>query len=194
LHEGCLISHKGHIYSASGAWFLDNPIRRWLQPPGELIEKLGVTSEQMVMDFGCGPGYYIIELAKRAKKLVAVDIQTQMLKKAQRKAAKANAQNIRFLQSNGTSIKLEDGSVDMVFLVTVFHEISDSATVLKEFNRILKPAGKLVIVEVIKKGIFPGAPVQNPQTIQAEVIAANFKLQQMQPYKGYGVFFFGKKA
>jgi hypothetical protein len=78
--------------------------------------------------------------------------------------------------------------------VTVFHEIGDSATVLGEFGRILRASGKLVIVEVIKKGIFPGAPVQNPQTIQTEAEADNFKLQQMQPYKNYGVFFFTKNA
>ena len=110
------MSHKGHTYSASGAWLLDNPIRRWLQPPSELIEKLALTSEQTVMDFGCGPGYYTIELAKRAKNIVAVDLQAQMLKKTQMKAAKSNAQNIRFLQSDGTNIKLNDGSVDIIFL------------------------------------------------------------------------------
>jgi 2-polyprenyl-3-methyl-5-hydroxy-6-metoxy-1,4-benzoquinol methylase len=62
-----LMSHKGHTYSAKGAWFLDNPIRRLLQPPNELIEKLAITSEQTVMDFGCGPGYFTIEMAKKPK-------------------------------------------------------------------------------------------------------------------------------
>jgi len=66
--------------------------------------------------------------------------------------------------------------------------------VLKEFSRILKPQGKLIIVEIIKKGIFPSAPVQNPKTLKAEIEAGNFKLEQLQPYKSYGVFFFIKKA
>jgi ubiquinone/menaquinone biosynthesis C-methylase UbiE len=78
--------------------------------------------------------------------------------------------------------------------VTVYHEVGDSQTVLKEFRRILKPVGKLVIVEVVKKSIFPGAPVQNPEALKAEVEAGNFELQQMQPYKNYGVFFFTKNA
>ena len=188
------MSHKGEAYSASGAFFLDNPIRRLIQPPSELIEKLAINPNDVVIDFGCGPGYYTIELAKKAKRVVAVDLSPEMLKKAQNKAEKAGVKNIQFLQSNGTNIQLEDSSVDMILLVTVYHEVGESEAVLKEFNRILKPEGKLIIVEVIKKGIFPGAPVQNPEALKAEIEAGNFKLEQMQPYKSYGIFFFTKKA
>jgi ubiquinone/menaquinone biosynthesis C-methylase UbiE len=188
------MSHKGHPYSASGAFFLDNPIRRLIQPPSELIEKLAINPNDVAVDFGCGPGYYTIELAKKAKRVVAVDLSSGMLKKAQNKADKAGVKNIQFLQSNGTNIQLEDSSVDIIFLVTVYHEVGESEAVLKEFNRILKPESKLIIVEVIKKGIFPGAPVQNPEALKAEIEAGNFKLKQMQPYKRYGVFFFTKKV
>ncbi len=83
------MSHKGEAYSASGAFFLDNPIRRLIQPPSELIEKLAITPNDVVVDFGCGPGYYTIELAKKAKSVVAVDLSSEMLNKAQNKAEKA---------------------------------------------------------------------------------------------------------
>ena len=188
------MSHKGEAYSASGAFFLDNPIRRLIQPPSELIEKLTINPNDVIMDFGCGPGYYTIELAKKAKRVMAVDLSPEMLKKAQNKAEKAGVKNIQFLQSNGTNIQLEDSSVDMILLVTVYHEVGESEAVLKEFNRILKPEGKLIIVEVIKKGIFPGAPVQNPETLKAEIEAGNFKLKQMLPYNRYGIFFSTKKS
>jgi ubiquinone/menaquinone biosynthesis C-methylase UbiE len=188
------MSHKGEAYSASGAFFLDNPIRRLVQPSSELVAKLAVNPNDAVVDFGCGPGYYTIELAKKANRVVAVDLSPEMLKKAQNKAQKAGVKNIQFLQSNGTNIQLENSSVDMVLLVTVYHEVGESEAVLKEFNKILKPQGKLIIVEVIKKSIFPGAPVQNPETLKAEIEAGNFKLEQMQPYKNYGIFFFTKKT
>ena len=100
------------------------------------------------MDFGCGPGFYTIELAKKAKMVVAVDLSPEMLKKAQNKAAKARVKNIQFLQSEGKNLQLDDGSVDTILLVTVYHEVGESEAVLKEFGRILKPGGKLAIVEV----------------------------------------------
>jgi len=165
-----------------------------IQPPSELIEKLAINPNDVVLDFGCGPGYYTIELAKKAKRVVAVDLSSEMLKKARNKAEKAGVKNIQFLQSNGTNIQLDASSGDLILLVTVYHEVGESETVLKQFNRILKPEGKLIIVEVIKKGIFPGAPVQNPEALKAEIEAGNFKLEQMQPYKRYGVFFFTKKT
>jgi ubiquinone/menaquinone biosynthesis C-methylase UbiE len=186
------MSHKGEAYHASGAFLLDNPIRRLIQPPAELLEKLEINSGDVVMDFGCGPGYYTIEIAKKAKAVVAVDLSPVMLEKTQNKAAKAGVKNIQFLQSDGKNIQREDGSVDIILLVTVYHEVGESEAVLKEFSRILKPKGKLAIVEVIKKGIFPGAPVQNPDVLKAEIEAASFKLEQMLPYRSYGIFYFSK--
>jgi len=44
-------------------------------------------------------------------------------------------------------------------------------------------------VEIAKKGIFPSAPIQNPEALKSEVEEGNFRLRQMQPYKSYGVFF-----
>ncbi len=188
------MSRKGEAYSASGAFLLDNPFRRWLQPPSDLIEKFAVGSNDVVMDFGCGPGFFTVEAAKKAKRLIAVDISPEMLSKAQKKVEKAGIKNVEFLQNDGTKIQAQDGSVDLIFLVTVFHEVGESNRVLAEFRRILKPAGRLVIVEIVKKGIIPGAPVQNAKTLATEVEAANFKLRHMQPYKSYGVFFFEKSG
>ncbi len=86
------MSHKGEAYSASGAIFLDNPIRRLLQPPSELIDKFGVGPSDVVMDFGCGPGFLTVEAANKAKRVFAVDLSAEMLKKAQNKAAKSGGE------------------------------------------------------------------------------------------------------
>lgn len=100
--------------------------------------------------------------------VMAVDFSPEMLKKVQKKAAKAGVKNIQFLQSDGKSLQLGDSSVDMILLVTVYHEVGESEAVLKEFSRVLESEAKLIIVEVVKKGIFPGAPVQNPETLKSE--------------------------
>jgi len=61
------MSHKGHPYSAIGAFLLDNPIRRLIQPPSELIEKLVINPNDAVVDFGCGLGFYTMNLQKKPK-------------------------------------------------------------------------------------------------------------------------------
>jgi SAM-dependent methyltransferase len=187
------VSHKGEAHSASKAFFLDNPIRRWRQPPLELIGKLAIHPTDVVVDYGCGPGFFTLELARRAQTVIAIDLSATMLQKAKNKAAKAGARNIRFLQSNGTSLQLENGKVDLILLVTVYHEVGDNETVLRQFRRILKPDGKLIIVEVIKEGSVHGAPVQDPEKLKAEIESAGFRLVEMQPYKKYGILRFTKQ-
>ena len=98
------------------------------------------------------------------------------------------------MQSKGTNIQLEDSSVDLILLVTVYHEIGESEVVLKEFNRILKPSGKLAVVEVIKKGILPGAPVQNPEALKAEFEAGNFEVKQVLPAQKLRHFHLNQKS
>lgn len=68
----------------------------------ELIGKLAIHPTDVVVDYGCGPGFFTLELARRAQTVIAIDLSAKMLQKAKNKAAKAGAQNIRFLQSNGT--------------------------------------------------------------------------------------------
>jgi ubiquinone/menaquinone biosynthesis C-methylase UbiE len=155
---------------------------------------LNIEPSDTVVDLGCGPGFYTIEFAKRAKEVVAVDLQQGMLDKVKAKAKKEGIANVRFLQTDGKSLELSDESADKIVLVTVFHEVAEPEFVLKEFARVLKPNGQLIIVEVIKKGIISGAPVQNPAELQVEIEAGGFRLKKMKPYKSYGALFFGKTA
>ncbi len=194
LMEEQSMSHKGHLFPASRAFLLDNPIRRMVQPPSELVDKLDIKPDYVVVDYGCGPGYYTLEIAKRAKTVFAVDISQAMLKKAKNAADKAETMNIQFVLTDGKNLQLKNDSSDIILLVTVYHEIGESEIILKEFKRILKVTGKLIIVEVVKKGIFPGAPVQNPATIKAEIESNSFILEKMVPYRSYKMFFFSKET
>ncbi len=188
------MTEKGRVYPASHAFFLDSPIRQWLQPPSKLAQTLEIDLADLVVDFGCGPGFYTIEFCKRAKEVIAVDLQQGMLQRARQKADKVGVTNVRFLQTDGKSLKLHDESADKIVLITVYHEVAEPENVLKDFVRILKLNGRLIVVEVIKKGLIPGAPIQNPAVLQLEIQAGGFELEQMKPYSNYGIFFFAKRT
>jgi len=128
------------------AFTLNSRIRRFLQPPDKLISKLGLRRNDVITDFGCGSGFFTIPLARVAAKTIAVDVSPQMLEKAASYAKKSGV-TVEFLRSDGTEIKLEDESVDVILLNHVFHEIDDKPKVLSEFLRIMRPSGRLAIVE-----------------------------------------------
>jgi ubiquinone/menaquinone biosynthesis C-methylase UbiE len=132
---------------------LNNRVRRFLEPPARLISKLDLNASDVVVDFGCGPGFYTIPIAKMAARTIAVDISPQMLKKTGSNAKK-NGVTVELLTTDATSIKLEDQSVDLIFLNHVFHEVVNRRKILSEFLRILKRSGRLVIVERTRGGFF----------------------------------------
>lgn len=125
------------------------------------------------MDFGCGPGFFTIPLAKVAAKTVAVDASPRMLEKTARYAEKNNVA-VELLKSDGTEISLADGSVDLILLVHVFHEVEQKPKALKEFLRILQTAGRLVIVEKTSGGALSG--MFGPPVIEADEVIREMEL------------------
>ena len=72
---------KEETFPAHLSFLLDNPVRRWRDPPARILERLGIGGETVVLDFGCGPGFYTIPFARIARRVVAVDIQPEMLER-----------------------------------------------------------------------------------------------------------------
>jgi ubiquinone/menaquinone biosynthesis C-methylase UbiE len=167
-------------------FLLNNPIRRAISPPNDLISKLAVTQGDVVMDFGCGPGFFTIAFAKIALKTIAIDVSSRMLERTANYAEK-NHVHIELLKSDGTTINLADSSVDLVFLSHVFHEVEDKPRVLKEFLRILRPSGRLAIVEKTRgSSIFSGKfgpPIIKEDEVIDETDRAGFRSVQTIPHR-----------
>ncbi len=129
--------------------------------------------------------FYTIPLARRAGKTIAVDISSRMLEKAASHATK-NEVNVEFMQTDGTHIKLSDGTVDLILLGHVFHEVEDRPGVLDEFFRIIKPSGRLAVVERTHSSSFLsgklGPPVLKVDEIIREIEQAGFKSDQTIPH------------
>jgi ubiquinone/menaquinone biosynthesis C-methylase UbiE len=178
-------NHQTHKpFSDKLAFVLNNPIRRTLYPPERLIATLDLGPNDVVVDFGCGPGFYLIPLAKVAGKAIGIDVSTRMLERAAYHAKKAKVE-VELLQNDGTNIRLPNDSVNLIVLVHVFHEVNDKRTVLNEFRRILKPGGRLAIVEKTRADrISPvafGPPTVDEKKAVHEIQQAGFGLMQAIP-------------
>ena len=170
-------SHQAHRrFPEKLAFTLDSRIRRFIEPPGELISKLDLRRTDVVMDFGCGPGFYTIPLAKTVARIIAVDVSARMLQRTASNARK-NGMIVELLRSDGTDLQLADQSVDLVFLNHVFHEITDRPKALGEFLRILKPKGRLAVVERTRGGLLAGKfgpPIIDEIEVNREIQNAGF--------------------
>ena len=121
------------------------------------ISELGFGSSDHVADFGCGSGYFAIELSKilgPKGKVYAVDIREEPLLKLAALAQNEDRDNIALIlgdieEPNGTHIK--DRLLDGVVMSHVLPQLSVRPKAIQEANRILKPGGKLCVIEWEKK-------------------------------------------
>jgi ubiquinone/menaquinone biosynthesis C-methylase UbiE len=181
-------SHSHKRFPEKYAFLLNNRFRRFLNPPDRLLSTLNLNPGDVVVDFGCGPGYYTIPLAMLTGRAIGIDVSPGMLKRVASNAKKHNV-TIDLIKSDGTSINLEDGIVDLILLVHVFHEIEEKGKVLSEFRRVLKGSGRMVIVERTRGGAISrkiGPPVMDEQRIATEI--GGFKLARTIQFANDSIF------
>lgn len=164
---------------------LDNPERRKLLPPEEILAPLGIGGRDDVADIGAGPGFFAIPAARMTQGTVyGVDVEPQMLEYLREKAAEAGAANVKPVQSDAESIDLPDASVDKAICAFVLHEVADLQKGLAEIKRILRPDGRLLVLEWEKKETESGPPVEerlDAAELQPAIKSFGFKTRVLRP-------------
>jgi ArsR family transcriptional regulator len=101
------------------------------------------------VDFGCGTGVLSVALAKWAKSVVAVDVSASALEQARERARREGVRNITFLREDLHQLSLPPGKKDLVVLSQSLHHVEVPETVLAEAARLLKPGGRVVVLELM---------------------------------------------
>jgi len=136
-------------------------VRDFLSPRREVLEEAGLKPGFRVLDYGCGPGAYVVDAAEMVGergKVYALDIHPLAIKRLQNIAHKRRLANVETICSNCRT-GLPDNSVDVVLLYDVFHVLSDPDAVLAELHRVLKRNGTLSFSDhhMKEKDIISGA-------------------------------------
>lgn len=143
------MSETSRICSWKIAFALDNPIRRLIHNPQKILGGY-IESGQIVLDLGCGPGTFSVAMAKmvgESGKVIAVDVQEEMLKLVREKAARQGLESRIVTHKSGPGgIGLSE-KVDFALAFYMVHEVPDAGAFLKEVASLIKPNGKLLIVE-----------------------------------------------
>ena len=164
-----IIQTMVHKFDLKKAGILDDPERVKILNPAIILEKLGLTKEMIIADLGCGTGFFSIPVARRVKKVFALDIQEEMLDILREKIKKEKITNIEVILSGESYIPLSDKSVDILLMANVFHELEDKLSLLKEVKRVLKINGRLMIIDWKKIEMDFGPPFQE-RLYEKEVI------------------------
>ncbi|MDO8873775.1 MAG: class I SAM-dependent methyltransferase [Methanoregula sp.] len=145
--------HPHEVFSSTCAGHLDSRLRRFIYRPDRLAERY-VKHGDRVLDFGCGPGFFTREFAKRAGEngqVVAADLQEEMLQILREKLEPEGLMpQIRTHKCMPDSINLPpdlNGTFDAAFTIFVVHEVPDPAKLFREIAALLKPGGTLFYTE-----------------------------------------------
>ncbi len=107
-----------------------------------LLRLLNPQKNEVVLDLGCGPGFFSGEIAKKVAKVMGVDLSKALIEQA-----KKNHPGINFRAANAERMEFfADRSVDKIFSVLAIQNMDSLHKVLNECARLLKPAGKLILV------------------------------------------------
>ena len=156
----------------------EDPARAQWQKPGEVIASLGPLDGKTVADIGAGTGYFAFPLAKKAAKVIAIDIDHRFLDYVeQRKQAEKTGSNIETRLTAPNASGLKPGEADVVLIVDTFHHIENRIEYLKKLKGLLGKGGLLVIVDFKKQKPPPGPAIElrlEPEQVGSELKSAGF--------------------
>ena len=150
-----------HVMGHQGAAWLERPEREKEEHPKKLVAALELKSGDVVADIGAGTGYFTFRLAPLVGpkgRILAVDIQPEMLDIIRERAKKAGAENVEPVLGTISDPKLPEQGVDLALFVDVYHEFSHPHEMMTAIRRSLKPGGRVVLVEY--RGEDPTVPIK----------------------------------
>jgi ubiquinone/menaquinone biosynthesis C-methylase UbiE len=106
-------------------------------------------SAPYVLDAGCGAGHTAITVAPLSAQVIAFDLSAQMLAQVERLAKERNLTNVQTRQGDVENLPFEDATFDIVTSRLSAHHWPNPRKALSEFARVLKPAGRFILSDVV---------------------------------------------
>ncbi|GAB3762997.1 class I SAM-dependent methyltransferase [Spirosoma pomorum] len=135
----------GHL----GASWLERPEREQEERTDLLIKALNLKPTDVVADIGAGTGYFTFVMAPEIPqgKVLAVDIQPEMIEYLNEGKAKRKITNVQPVLGTEFDPKLPDNSIDLAIMIDAYHEFSYPREMITHIVSALKPGGRVVLVE-----------------------------------------------
>ena len=146
-----------HYMGREISYVMGHQAIRWLEranreeeeAPSKAIAALNLKPTDVIADIGAGSGYYTFRLAPLVPKgrVIAVDIQPEMITFLETKEKKLGLTNVEAHLGEIADTKLKPNSIDAALMVDAYHEFSHPREMARSILAALKPGGRLVLIE-----------------------------------------------
>lgn len=178
-NAGCNHHHQGHGKLRRG------PSSFWMHDPEVIFDQLSLKPGDHFLDLGCGPGEYAIYAARLigdSGVVYALEKWDYMIDGLAQEAAAQGLLNLKPMTADITEpLPIKDKSIDVCLLSTVLHIFDLSKiekTLFNEIRRVLKPDGRVVIIECKKEDQSFGPPKHmrlSPEEVETSIAKYGFK-------------------
>ena len=139
-----------HVMGPGGVPWLERAEREVEERPQRVIDALEIKPGQTIADLGAGSGYYsfrIAPLVGEQGKVLAIDVEPRMLRIVAERARRAGIENVETVLSTAHDPNLPANSVDLLFMVDVYHELEFPKEMMLKVRDALKPGGRVALIE-----------------------------------------------
>lgn len=172
-----------YIMGFEGINWLERSTREKEENTSKLIRNMNIKPTDIIADIGAGSGYHVFKIAPLANKgkVLAVDIQAEMLQAIFNNKEFVTHNNIELIEGKEKKIELVKNSVDKILMVDVYHEFEYPKEMLASLNNCLKKDGKIFLIEYrLEDTAVPMKKLHKMSEKQAikEMKAAGFKMKE----------------
>ncbi|MDC0229341.1 methyltransferase domain-containing protein [Deltaproteobacteria bacterium] len=118
------------------------------------LNKLSVKRGEKILDVGCGVGFLSYEIGLQtgdSGRVSGIDQNSEMIRRAKKRCE--NLRNTKFSEANADDLPFPEESFDAACCTQVLLYVKDVAKVISEIKRVLKPAGRIIVVETDWRGV-----------------------------------------
>lgn len=137
------------VMGHQGVDWLNRPSRIEEEMPDAVVENMNLADDEVVADIGAGSGYFSFRIAKKVPKgkVLAVDIQPEMLALIEAQKAEDGVDNVEGILGAVDDPNLPPASIDAALMVDAYHEFSHPFEMIEGIYDALRPGGRIFLLE-----------------------------------------------
>lgn len=128
------------------SFILYNPVRKALTDREKVLEESGISSGSVVLEIGAGNGFFTEVLAKKARKVYAVELQEGMIRKLKKRIGSA-VERVEIIRGDIAGLKVGEEVADVCLMYYSLHEVGDKTAAARNICSAMKQDGILSIYE-----------------------------------------------